>query len=71
MYTLGHHNNVYPEYIRYSDIDKHEQMYTLGPQMYTLGPHNNVYPKYIRYSDKVKHQQCIPWVIITMCIQST
>ena len=26
MYTQGHHNNVYPEYIRYiSDIDKHKQ----------------------------------------------
>ena len=26
MYTQGHHNNVYPGYIRYtSDLDKHQQ----------------------------------------------
>ena len=25
MYTLGHPNYVYPGYIRYSDIDKHQQ----------------------------------------------
>ena len=28
MYTQGHHNNVYPGYIRYtSDLDKHQQVY--------------------------------------------
>ena len=43
MYTLGHHNSVYPEYTRY-----------------------NEYSEYINRS-----QQCLPWVIITMCIQST
>ena len=66
MYTQGHHNNVYPGYIRYnSDMDKHQQCYTQGH-------HNNVYPGYIRYnSDIDKHQQCIPRVIITMCIQGT
>ena len=65
MYTQGIHNNVYPGYIRYNSvIDKHT--------MYTQGHHNNVYPGYIRYtSDLDKHQQCIPRVIITMCIQGT
>ena len=64
MYTHGHHNNVYPEYLRYnSDIDKHQQ--------YTQGQYNNVYPGYIRYSDIVQRQQYIPRIIIKMCIQST
>ena len=40
--------------------------------MYTQGLHNIVYPEYIRYkSDIDKHKQCIPRVIITMCIQGT
>ena len=66
MYTQGHHNNVYPGYIRYTSIiDKH-------PAMYTQGHHNNVYPGDIRYTSIIdKHQQCIPRVIITMCIQGT
>ena len=42
--------------------------------MYTLGNHNNVYPGYTRYNEHSKYinrsQQCIPWVIITMCILS-
>ena len=43
--------------------------------MFTLGHHNNVYPGYTRYNEQTKYmdrsQQCIPWVIITMCIQDT
>ena len=43
--------------------------------MYTLGHPNNVYPGYTRYNEHSKYiersQQCIPWVIITMCIQDT
>ena len=40
--------------------------------MYTQGHHNNVYPGYIRYASIIdKHQQCIPRVIIAMCIQGT
>ena len=41
--------------------------------MYTIGHHNNVYPGYTRYNEYSKYtgtyQQCIPLVIITMCIQ--
>ena len=82
MYTQGHHNNVYPGYIRYtSDLDKHQQCVSRvhkvwlwlseAQAIYTLGHINNVYPGYIRYSDIDKHQQCIPLYIIKMCIQST
>ena len=43
--------------------------------MYALGHHKNVCPGYIRYNEHRKYidrsQQCIPWVIITMCIQGT
>ena len=43
--------------------------------MYTLGHHNNVYLEYTRYNEHSyyidRSQQYIPWVIITMCIQST
>ena len=43
--------------------------------MFTLGHHNNVYPEYTRYNEHSQYidrsQQCIPWVIITMCIQDT
>ena len=43
--------------------------------MYTIGHHNNVYPGYIRYNEYSKYtgrlQQCIPLVIITICIQGT
>ena len=41
--------------------------------MYTLGHHNNAYPGYTSYDEHSKYidrsQQCIPWAIITMCIQ--
>ena len=43
--------------------------------MFTLGHHYNVYPEYIRYNEYSyyidRSQQCIPWVIIKMCIQDT
>ena len=43
--------------------------------MYTLGHQNHVYPEYTRYNEHSQYidrsQQCIPWVIITMCIQDT
>ena len=43
--------------------------------MYTLGHHNNVFLGYTRYNECREYidrsQQCIPWVIITMCIQDT
>ena len=40
--------------------------------MYTQGHDNDVYPGYIKYNSVIdKHQQCIPRVIITMCIQGT
>ena len=43
--------------------------------MYTIGHHNNVYPGNIRYNECSKYtgtyQQCIPLVIITVCIQGT
>ena len=43
--------------------------------MFTLGHHNNVYPGYTSYNEHSynidRSQQCIPWVIITMCIQDT
>ena len=43
--------------------------------MYTLGHHNNVYLEYTRYNEHSyyidRSQQCIPSVIITMCIQRT
>ena len=37
MYTQGHHNNVYPGYIRYnSDIDKHQQCILKAKSNFTL-----------------------------------
>ena len=43
--------------------------------MYTLGHHKSVYPGYTRYNEDSLYidisQQCVPWVIITMCIQDT
>ena len=43
--------------------------------MFTLGHHNNVYPGYTRYNEYSyyidRSQQCIPWVIITVCILGT
>ena len=43
--------------------------------MFTLGHHNKMYPEYTRYNEYSYYigssQQCIPWVIKTVCIQST
>ena len=72
MYTLGHQNNVYQGCTRYNE---HRNYIHRSQKMYTLGHHNNVYPGFTRYNEHSyyidKSQQCIPWVIITMCMQST
>ena len=45
MYTIGHHNNVYPGYIRLRIQLVNREV----TSMYTIGHHNNVYPGNIRY----------------------